>query len=220
MTFKDLRVSKKLAIGFGAVVAVIVVSSSTIFVQTQSLHEIERLNSTSDDAVDDLDKAQGDVARAQSAVRKLVVTGAEADRTSFDKALANDRADRAAIRSILTKEEPRLLPLLDTYEKSLADYIATYLNEEARLATSPVTHGQALEMVASSASSAATTATEEAFSKLREDTDRWSQSYTDAGNAAMNQMLLIVALSGVIPRSWPLSWLGSSPVRSRGRLVA
>ena len=198
MTFNNLRVGKKIAIGFGTVLAVMVVSSSTLFVRTQSLHEVERLNSISDEAVDDLDRARGDIGRAQAAVRKLVVTGAEADRASFDKALADGRADRGAFRAILTQEAPQLLPQLDAYEKLRAEYVGTYLDEEARLGSSAATRPQALDMLASNASGSVLSAMEQALTKLRDDTNRWSQSYTEAGNAAMDQMLVIVALSGII----------------------
>ena len=198
MMLNNLRVVKKLGIGFGAVVAVIVASYSTLYMRTQSLYEIERLNSISDEAVDDVDKARGDIARAQAAVRKLVVTGAEADRASFDKAVADGRADRGALRKILTAEAPQLLPQLDAYEKVRADYVGSYLDEEARLASSPATRPQALEMLASNASGTAAKAMAEALSTLRDDTNRWSQSYTDTGNAAMDQMLVIVALSGIV----------------------
>ena len=76
MAFQNFRVGKKLAIGFGVVVGVIVLSSTTISVEVRSLSEVERLHSVASDAIDTFDRARADVSRVQSLVRKLVMSGA------------------------------------------------------------------------------------------------------------------------------------------------
>lgn len=79
---KNFRVGRKLAIGFGAVVSIIVASSTFMYIQTKGVYETERLNSVSDDAVDSVDKTWGDLSRAQSMARKIAVTGNEAVKTA------------------------------------------------------------------------------------------------------------------------------------------
>lgn len=194
----NFKVSRKLAIGFGSVVAVIVASSTTLYLETRSLHETERLNSVSDAAVDDVDKAGGDLSRAQSAVRKMVATGSDGDRASLDRAVAAHHADLAQARAILAKDAPDLLPRLDAYEKTSVAYIADVLDAEARLAASATTRPQALEMVVSAASKATGATMEQQFEALRSDTARWSDTWTVTGDAEMDRMLIVVGLSGAL----------------------
>ena len=196
--FKNLKVAKKLAIGFGAVVLVVVISAVTLHVQTASLGEIERLNSVSDDAVDDIDKLKGDLTGAQSAARKTVLTGAESDRGAFDDAVAAHAADLAAVRTILAKDAPGLLPQLEAYEKTSGAYVSTYLGQQMRLAAAAATRAQAMDLQTSDSSKPARAAAVTDLAKLRADVNRWSDEWTAAGDAAIDRMLLIVTGSGVL----------------------
>ncbi len=198
MKFNDLSVTKKLGIGFGAVVAVIVVGFSIIYVETRSLAEVERLIGTSDDAVDDLDKAKADVAHLQSLVRKLVLTGTKADRAKIDKEAKAYSADIGAVRAILVKEAPDLLPRLDAYDKAAMLYIDTTLANEIRLASSPETRAQAVDIEATGEGQPMIDGLNGSFDAARADIDHWSDTWTAAGKASMTFMLLIAALGGVV----------------------
>ncbi len=198
MKFNDLSVTKKLGIGFGAVVAVIVVGFSIIYVETRSLAEVERLIGTSDDAVDDLDKAKADVAHLQSLVRKLVLTGTKADRAKIDKESKAYSADIGAVRAILVKEAPDLLPRLDAYDKAAMLYIDTTLANEIRLASSPETRAQAVDIEATGEGQPMIDGLNGSFDTARADIDHWSDTWTAAGKASMTFMLLIAALGGVV----------------------
>ena len=195
---KNFRISKKLAIGFGAVVGVIVLSSTAIYVEMQSLAELERVNSVSDDAVDNLDKAKGDVSRVQSLVRKLVMTGAESDHAKIDKELKAYTVDIGAVRAILAKEEPGLLPKLDAYDKAVTAYTGATLANEVQLASSPATRAQAMDLEASGGGQSVIDTLNESFGTASTAIARWSDSFTAASDSAMNRMLIIVALGGVV----------------------
>ena len=54
MTFKDLSLARKLAFGFGAVLAVVATSSVFIYLKVGQVAEIERINDTSGTALNDL----------------------------------------------------------------------------------------------------------------------------------------------------------------------
>ena len=183
MKFSDFSVAKKLGIGFGAVVVVIVAGFSVIYVETRSLAEVERLNSTSDDAVDDLDKAKADVSHVQSLVRKLMLTRSAADRAKIDKESKAYSVDIGAVRAILAKDAPDLLPKLDAYEKAATLYVGTTLANEARLASSPDTRAQAMEIEATGQGQAEIDSLNGSFDAARADIDRWSDSWTSAGEA-------------------------------------
>ncbi len=198
MRLKDLSVAKKLFIGFGIVVAIIISSSTYLYVQARGATEIERIHSVSDDATDGIDKAWGDLARAQSLGRKIAITGDASMKAAFTAANASHAEDLAAVRAVLATDAPELLPQLDAYAKAESAYVGTFLDAEVGLASDPATRPQALEMVASSASRPATLTMEEAFKNLRKDVDHWSDECAAAGNAAMDRMIVVVVSSGIV----------------------
>ena len=197
MRFRDLRVAHKLAIGFGAVVGVIVVSSSTIYIEAKSLAEVERLNSASSDAIDNLDKTKADVARVQSMVRKYVMNGAEADRAKVEKEAKAFHADIATVHAILAKDAPDFIAKLETYGQAATLYIGTTLADEIRLAASPATRAQAVEIESSGQGQPVIDTVNGSFDSVRGDVVGWSDAWTAAGAAAMDRMLMIVAIGGV-----------------------
>ena len=220
MKFSDLSVGKKLCIGFGAVVGVIVVSSSAIYVETRSLAEVERLSAMSSGAIDGLDKAKADVARVQSMVRKFVMTAFEADRSKIDTETKSYLADLGIVRAVLAKDAPDLLPKLDAYDKAAMFYIGTTLANEVRLASSPETHAQAIEIEASGSQQPVIDAANGSFAAARADVARWNDGRVAAGEAAMGRMLVIVALGGTLSAllaglmAWLISRAIAKPVRA------
>ncbi len=106
MNFNNLRIAQKLLLAFGAIVLLIIVSSVVLYSQIKSLAEADRLNSTSDAAVDSIDRGRADFALATSAVRRYVMTGADADKASVSKAMADNATDLASVRTILGKDAP------------------------------------------------------------------------------------------------------------------
>ena len=196
MKLTNLSVAKKLAMGFGAVIVIIGLSSCFVYVKMTELHEIQRLDAVSNLAVDRINRLKSDVARAQSLVRKLVITGKDSDRTKFEKEMAAYATDLAATRAILTQDAARLLPRLDAYDKAVSAYAKGSFDDEVRLSSSPETRAQALEMEASGGNQPVIDAVNDGFDRFRADADLWSQSWTDAAKAAMDQIMVVVAASG------------------------
>ena len=83
MRFNDLRLSKKLSFGFGAVLMVVAGSSSFLVFKVIESKEIQRLNSVSDNAVDLIDQSNADLANANAAIRSFILTGADSDDAAF-----------------------------------------------------------------------------------------------------------------------------------------
>ncbi len=194
----NLKVGKKLAIGFGAVVLLIVASATFLRFQASELYEIEHINSVSNSAIDYIDRVKGDVVAAQSVSRRIILSGADSDRIAFDNAMAAYAADLAAARAIIAKDGPQYVATLDNYEKAAAAYITNYPAEQVRLASSPETRQQAAEMVTSDGSQSARMAMDNALARILKDVRDWSSQSTEAGTSAMDRMILIVTLSGVI----------------------
>ncbi len=206
---RNLRVSKKLTIGFGAVVLVIVGSAVAVRLETGSLYEIERVNSTSNDAIDDIDKVKGDISAIQAAARRVIISGTETDRAAFETAKESHASDLAAARSIVIKDAPEMLSELDAYDKAAIVYINDFLGEQVRLAASTATRAQAAEMVTSDSSKAARVAMYSALAKSRDDVSHWSNHWTEAGSAAIDRMMLVVTLSGIVSAllAGTMAWL-------------
>ena len=195
---QDIRVARKLAIAFGTIIVIVLGASIYIYRETKSLQQIQRLNLASDRAADMIDRLAGDFARAQSNARKVAVTGAEIDGDGFRQATAAYAVDLRAARQILLDDAPNLVPLLDDYDKAVGDYVSTYLAQEVKLATSPATRSQALDMVASPASQPAVADLAERSGKVRTAVAAWSQAWTEAGEQSMASMLVVVVASGLV----------------------
>ncbi len=198
MNFNDLRVAKKLALGFGAVVAIIVLSSGLLFYQSRSLADIERLNSSASEAISHIDLFDRDFAFIQSAVRKFVLTGQENDKDDYTAASAEHAGNVAAVRRILSQDAREFLPELDAYENAFTNYTDKVFSEEVKLASTAGTRPEAVTMVSGSASAPYSAARKQAFGKLRGDVSRWSDSWTEEGNRSMSQTMIVVATSGIL----------------------
>ena len=198
MNFNNLRIAQKLLLAFGAIVLVITVSSVVLYSQIKWLSEADRLNSTSDDAVDNIDRGRADFALATAAVRKYVMTGADTDKASVSKALADHATDLANVRTILGKDAPEYLPDLDAYEAASANYETKYLNEEVRLGSSPTTRPDAVSMIAAAAVHAESAALTQKFEKFRDEINVWSDHWTDVGARTGAQTTAIVIGSGIL----------------------
>ncbi len=198
MFLADLKLRNKLYAGFGAVVAVIAVSSGYLYANTTAIFEIERSSSISDKAVDSADKLNSDLLAARAAVRKLVLTGDAADRTEMNAALAQHARDLGALKADLGKEAPDLLSLVASYEAAVDEFAQRILQVEANLASSPTTRQQAAEMVASKSSAPYAGPVVTDMAQLREGIDRWSDTVVEAGNAATSRGKLVIALSGLL----------------------
>ena len=198
MSFADFKLKTKLYAGFGAVVAVIAIGSVYLYENTNAIFDIEKTSAVSDDAVDYSDKMNADMLAARAAIRKMVLTGDEADRRDMDAALSQHAKDLDALKADLAKEAPDLLSNVAPYEAAVAEFTQKILEAEASLAASPTTRQQAAELVASKTSAPYASRLVATMTQLRQDIDRWSDSVTETGNAAMSRGKLVVALTGFL----------------------
>jgi methyl-accepting chemotaxis protein len=197
MKFANLRVSQKLAIGFGSVMAILVASFSFTFVVTRQVAEVERLNSVSDAAVDFIDQVWGDMNGARAAVRKLILTGDAVDKTAMVESLAEFERDFDAAKDLLAKDGPQFLPDMADVRSKADALIEKILNPESILSLDPQTRGQAEAMLKASASRPYSIALDNSIKTLRGKVDAWSTTWTDHGNAAMVEIQWIVAVGGL-----------------------
>ena len=58
---RNFPVAAKLSLGFGAILIVVASSSAFVFSEIRNLSEIERLNGLSNDSIDNVDRAVGEM---------------------------------------------------------------------------------------------------------------------------------------------------------------
>ena len=198
MNFNNLRIPQKLLLAFGAIVLVIAVSSAVLYSQIRWLSETERLNESSGNAVDGIDRGRADFASATAAVRKYVMTGADADKAGVSKALADHATDLESVKAILGTDVSEFVPDLDAYEAAAVSYATKYFNEEIRLGASPATRPEAVAIIGSAAAQTDSAALTQKFEKLRDEVNVWSDHWTDVSARTGAQTTAVVIGSGVL----------------------
>ncbi len=196
MRFSDLKLSTKLAAGFGSLLVVTAVSSTFVYTQSRSLAEIERLNSVSDETLDLADQMIGHINGARLSSRKLTFSGAQADKLELDGELNAWTKNYTVLRERFQKDGPQLLPELEEYRNSVEVAVEQYFKPEAALALNPETRPLALAKVASDSFRSYLQRMSTSFAALRSKTSAWSNSWTDTGNKAMGDMEKAVLLGG------------------------
>ena len=230
MQFSNFPISRKLTVGFGAVLAVVAISCVVTVTQVSQVAETERVNSVSNDAQDELDQARGDLEAGRAAVRKLALTGAPQDKAKAETNLASMHDHFDHIRQILTKDQPAFLPDLKDYETKVDAYLKNALDPEIALSADTATRSQAVAMVASAASAPFSTAIDEAYGALSKEIGRWSDDWTAQGYSAMThieQLVIATSLGSLLIgafMAWLIGRIISRPLNTMtdtmGRLAA
>ncbi len=198
MRFTDFRLAVKLAVGFGSLLAITAASSTFIFVQTNRLAEIERVNSVSDDVVDHVDQLIADANGASAAVRKLLITGAPADKHVFDAEMAEWKNDYDFIKAALDKDGPQLLPELEAYRSAVVSESDELLKPEVALASDPATRAQAVALLLKPGAQPVREKVASTFATLRAKTSAWSDDWTLKADQSMSATMHGVVISGVL----------------------
>ena len=198
MGFKDLRLSRKLGIGFGVVMLVVAASSAFQFQQMRTLTEHERLNAVSDEVLDRTDRMTGDLAAARADLRKFVMTGNPADKAKILADTDHFAEDEQTASALLNKDGPELLGSLKAYQDTVNTWRAGTLDVLVGLASDPATRPQAVELVGADKSAHVSAQLTGTAKTLREAVSAWSQHWTDIANKAMAAMMLVVVLAGVV----------------------
>ena len=196
MTLKNVRLARKLALGFGTVLTVVALSSTLMFYQSIRLAEIERLNSISERALDRLDQLDGELNGARASGIKFVFTKSAGDKAGFEDQLSKFFSAGATLRAMLLNEGAELRPEFDAFEKAAKDYLDNILIKEVTLASSPQTEGEATSLIRASQSAVYATAVNQTFVALRGRLSSWSDGWTVQGDQSMTQTLVVVAASG------------------------
>ncbi len=194
MRFANLKLSMKLAVGFGSLLAIVFVSLTYIYMQTVALAEIERLNSVSDEATDRVDLMLAHVSEARADIRRLILTGDPADKATVEKDLEAWKTEFTALRAILEKDATSILPDLNNYKGSFDAVINDFIKPEITLSLDPATRPQAIALAMHSFLGK----TQASFAILRKKVDTWSQSYTIAGDQSMAATVHVVVITGVV----------------------
>ena len=198
MTFRDLKISKKLFVGFGAVLIVIAGSSALTFYEVVGTREIQRLNSVSDNAVDLIDQANADLQGARAAIRSFMLTGAADDDTAFQDNMAELTKDLTVVKDILAKDAPQLVSDLVEYQNKVSSYIADGPVLQEKLARDPATRPQAVSKVFASTNGVSATSVDASFKSLRDKVSTWSDRWTEEADAAKNMLEGIALAAGVL----------------------
>ena len=177
---------------------IVAISSVFIFVQTQKVAEIERLNSASDDAVDLIDQVSGDLNGASAALNRFVSTNKDSDKAKISSNLEEMHKDLTSARSLIVKDGAEFLPLLDVFQSNVDRLIKGEIDAIAELASDPGKRQQALATLGSETFANSMEPSEQSLAVLREKLNAWSDTWTEAGNRSMDQIETIVAVSGLL----------------------
>ena len=197
MRLANVSIAKKLVIGFGSVLSVVALSSTFVVVEVKQTKEIERLNDASDRVLDQVDRSRADLSEARASIRKYVLTGSAADKAAYNASLVQHSKDLEEARSIVAIEAPDILPLVDEYKSRFAEFL-NFVNKEAALASDPSTRQQAVDMVTNNSTSAVSNAMAAALTALSQKVSAWSDDRSSRGNDAMDRIVLVVMLSGLL----------------------
>jgi methyl-accepting chemotaxis protein len=208
LAFSDLKISKKMTIGFAVVVAVVAVMCSILLLAGLRLAEVEKLNSRSDAAVDAMDKARGDVYGEQAKVRAFMLTRAATDRDAVDHKRDLFENDLAKARQLMATE-PRLVGLIEAMKAAHDAWRADAAVPELRFAADPATLPQALKIANSDISRARNIAFEKATDDVLKAANAWSDEWSAAAERSLNLIITTVIVGGLLAAivAVALGWL-------------
>ena len=215
MRFRNLSLARKLAVGFGAVLAIVAASATVTVIDVRRVAEIERLNAVAGAAIDSIDQVSGGLNGARANAARFVTTGDEDDQSKAQAGVTDLNTSLATVKDICEKDARHLLPVVADYRDKLDVLTQKFIYPELELAASPDTRAQAAAMMASPASAAASDDVEDAFRTLRGAVSGWAQDSTEAGNRAMNQVRLLVLASGIatVALGCAMAWIIVRAVR-------
>ncbi len=194
----NLRLSRKLAIGFGIILLIVTVSSVLSVRTAMHLSETERLNSISNEAQDDLDLSYGSMNAARLSAVRFAVTDAEPDKQAYAVAKKTLDEQLNAVGTILSKDAPDLMPVLNTYRATVSRFTTEYTDQIIKLAASPETHSQATALISSNTRIALSDLRERAYITLRKDVIAWSDGWTSAGERELAWARNLAIISGIL----------------------
>ncbi len=198
MHFKNLSVARKLAIGFGAVLAIVAIGSAITVVEVRQAAEMERLKAASETAINYVDQAWGNLNAARANASRYVLTSNDDDKSKTQSSITELYTDLFSVIDIFSADAPWLVGTINNYKDSLDKLTQQVINPELELASDPATKQQAVEIMTSTANVAISDDAEDAFRALRSKVSAWSSNAAEAGTQAMARIKLLVLVSGVV----------------------
>jgi methyl-accepting chemotaxis protein len=144
--FNNLRISRKLAIGFAAVVLTMAGMGGASFLSLKSLETARRQTDQSHQVIAALEDAKFYLARQENSYRGFLLSGAPYYIERLDKHRANFKAQIAAAAK-LTAGQPGKAEALAASEAGADKWHAQVVEAGQTLAADPATHQQAVDMV-------------------------------------------------------------------------
>jgi methyl-accepting chemotaxis protein len=192
---RKLSISRKLAVGFGALIALSLISSMFVFMQARRMSEIQRANIASDQGIGHLDRLYLDDVQHQEAMRDLLITGSATDQARTDYFSGRRRLDAAIARELLARDAPHLLDTFDAYVASTRTYdvalkpgrmAALSVDERRRLLEilheDPQDNGKQQRL----------------YDSLRQQSEAWARYWDEQSEKAIAKTIMIVAIAGAL----------------------
>jgi methyl-accepting chemotaxis protein len=197
LAFHDLDITRKLGAGYAIIIAVVLLSAGFVVAQTRTMAEMERINASSDHAIERLDRVRFDVESARASVRSYIIGGLLFDRDSTLAELRYSEMNGAESRAIIASDGPQLLPAFDAYVAATRAYDAqsTLLYLHLQMTGHRDT---AMAMIAAHQDRSYRAAMEARYLELSAQADVWTHYWDVAGPRATFETSLTVGIVGIL----------------------
>jgi methyl-accepting chemotaxis protein len=192
MSFSNLGVSKKLLLAFAVTVSVVIAMSAAVALATRRQATLEKFNSESDAAQEQIALARGEIYRASSDVRGYVLSPG-ANKPDLDAAFARYAENLKQVRQF-AEREPALAPKFDALDAA-ANGWRKDAGEPLLKAGDPQA---AAEIIKSGVPSARIEAVAQASDEALKAIDGWSAGDTEKQAAGLRQANLILLVGSLI----------------------
>jgi len=196
MALQDLRISKKLVLGFGGVLVTVVgMCSAIIFGQHMTSHAAH-INSISNTVIDDVDQVIAATHDQNSSMRGLVLFRAPRYVGHYQKAgkIADDVLADARKNA---EGDAEVLGLLDKLDKAIKNWRAQVGDKVTAIGGKPEGMEEAITLASSDQAAAAFNGIRDTIAPVRKKIDQWSND-ADLQEQAANRIVNLTLIIGTI----------------------
>ena len=217
MSFKNLKISKKLTIAFAALVVVMAAINGVILMNLLAIQSATEINNHTLKVISVSSDTESAVLQRANSMRGYAINAAETHLKSQSEAQVKIDGYLADLRT-LTSDNPEQQERLRIFESQSADYNAKVVDVVNKLAADPLTRGQASELAAGDMASQMNRdvrGTLDSFRGVEEGLLAERQAaQTDAGNQAMLALGIAATVSVLLSifMGWVLSRGIATPV--------
>ncbi len=212
VSFKNLKISRKLAIGFFAVVATIIGMSATIYANLETLRDATAEEQGARNAIDLITQAEFKLARQENSYRGFLVSGddfylglLDKHRKGFYEALDKMKASQAGHGN-----EAEMLGAIQTAEVAMQAWQTNIVDVGLKYYADPINRFKAIEMIGQSGpADGYMEAVENILAGLSEEERLELAEVASISSSAMSQteMAIIVGLALSVLIAVTLGWL-------------